>query len=141
MRSLINSVKEIKYLPAILFFGWAFLILIFSVVPNSNLQPPSQDDSGFRWDYLQHGGVFFVLSILFGFWKCIQQRICTRKVIMIFAGIGLLYAFFTEVLQLFIESRTFNPLDILFNGLGLILGIGCFWIIFSIDFFATHDET
>lgn len=109
-----------KYFWQTAFFGWAVILLILSVIPYSGLIEQSHERSHFRWDYLEHFAVFAVFALLFGLWK---RKIKVKKnEILWFLFSGSLYANVTELIQFFVEGRTVNPLDILFNLAGLYAG-------------------
>ncbi|MDF1573522.1 MAG: VanZ family protein [Bacteroidales bacterium] len=112
----------LKYFWAAGFFSWATLILVLSVLPTNEMIKKSNEDSTFRWDYLEHFGVFVVFALLFGFWRSSTTGEMNRE-LLYFLIMGSIYASFTEVVQLWIDGRTFNPLDLLFNLLGLLIGI------------------
>ena len=101
------------------FFLWSILIIFFSVMPGEDLVKLGNEDSGFRWDYLEHFAVFSLFSILFLLW--LRNR-PAKKVFIALLIVGISFASFTELLQLFIESRSFNYIDILFNIAGLHTG-------------------
>ncbi len=108
-----------QLLLAISFFLWSILIIFFSVIPGDDLVNLGNEDSRFRWDYLEHFAVFSLFAILFLLW---QRNNPTRKVFIALLITGISFASFTELLQLFIESRSFNYIDLLFNIAGLHSG-------------------
>ena len=103
----------------ILFIAWSILIIVFSVIPNDSLAKMGIDNSGFRWDYLEHFGVFVLFSTLYLQWRIADP---VKKRIWGLIIIGVVFAASTELFQLFIQSRSFNYLDLLFNIAGLPIG-------------------
>ena len=104
----------------ILFLAWSALIIILSVIPNDGLSKMGIDNSGFRWDYLEHLSVFILFSVLYLLWRkddTVKKRVAGLIII------GVLFAACTELFQLFVESRSFNYLDLLFNLAGLLIGM------------------
>jgi VanZ family protein len=95
------------------------LIIVFSVMPDDSLAKMGIDNSGFRWDYLEHFGVFVFFSILYLQWRKADP---VKKRIWGLIIIGVIFATSTELFQLFIQSRNFNYLDLLFNVAGLPIG-------------------
>jgi len=68
------------------------------------------------WDKLNHFVAFFVLYVLLTF---------TFRKIDIFHRfiISLTFGFFIEIIQYLLPNREFSLLDILANGIGIVLGI------------------
>ncbi len=110
-----------KYFWPTAFFGWAVVLVILSIIPTSSFIYKSNDPDKFRWDYVEHFGVFVVFGILFGLWR---RKLSTNKnrEFIWFLIMGSIYAASTEVLQLFVDGRTFNPIDLYMNLGGLMLG-------------------
>ncbi len=104
----------------ILFFAWSCLIILFSALPDDGLVKLGSENSDFRWDYLEHLSVFTLFSFLLLQWRNADP---VRKRIYLLFISGILFASLTELSQLFIESRSFNYVDLLFNFAGLPLGI------------------
>ncbi len=102
-----------------MFIAWSILIIVFSVIPNDSLAKMGIDNSGFRWDYLEHFGVFVLFSTLYLQWRIADP---VKKRIWGLIIIGVVFAASTELFQLFIQSRSFNYLDLLFNIAGLPIG-------------------
>jgi VanZ family protein len=114
------------------FFGWAVLLIILSVIPTSSLIETEENKlSSFRLDYLIHFGVFFVFSVLYGFWRLKGPAQNKRQELLLFLATGTLYAIATELLQHFVEGRSVNPLDALLNMAGLYAGTTIFYFIFN----------
>ena len=69
--------------------------------------------------------VHFLLYFVFGVLLALGRRFAVSppSLLRVFI-IGLLYALSDEVHQLFVPGRTFEPADILADGLGLLIGIG-----------------
>lgn len=103
----------------ILFITWSCIIIIISIVPGDGLVKLGVNNSGFRWDYIEHFFVFFLLAILFLQWRKNDTR---NKRIRLLLLIGGLLAISTELSQLFIQSRSFNYIDLLCNLAGLPIG-------------------
>lgn len=104
-----------KYFWMAAFFGWAAIILILAVIPYSANVGENMKETSFRWDYVQHLGSFAVFALLYGLWQ--KQKNLWWLIIA-----GSIYALSTEAVQLFIESRSFNPVDMIMNVGGLFVG-------------------
>ena len=107
-----------------LFFFWLVSIVVISSLPK--LSDPDIEwlsDFQIRLDYLFHFGAFALLAL---FW-CIsyflknvdyslKKRVRFFLLLMVFAALD-------EAHQIFIPGRSFNPIDLLFNELGLSVSI------------------
>lgn len=102
-----------------LFLAWSCLIIVLSVIPNDGLTKMGIDNSGFRWDYLEHLSVFILFSVLYLQWR---KDDSLKKRVTGFIIAGVIFASCTELFQLFIQSRSFNYLDLLFNLAGMPIG-------------------
>lgn len=116
MRQLIT-----KYFWATAFFGWALILIVLSIISTSSLIEESNDPDKFRWDYLEHFGVFVVFGVLFGFWRRTMKGAKTKE-LLYFLLLGSVFASCTELLQLFVDGRTFNPVDMILNVAGVGIG-------------------
>ncbi len=81
-----------------------------------------EEESGPRWDYFEHFFLYLAIPILYFFSKGAYLNRIIKKTYQIFL-IGLLFACLTELQQFFIEGRTFNPVDLVLNTSGFIIGI------------------
>jgi VanZ family protein len=117
-----GSEKLAKLFWSAAFFGWTTMLLITSVVPTTGLEPEGGSKSNFRWDYPLHFIVFLILPLLFVYWRNSTRNVNRKSELGWFLLIGTIYAGFTEAIQLFIESRSFNPVDLLYNITGVIAG-------------------
>lgn len=111
-----------------MFIGWAIAIFIGSVIPTTGFEPASSRESNFRWDYPLHFLVFLILALLFGYWRGAKVIRNIKKEVTWFLIAGSGYAVLTESIQLFIESRSFNPLDLIYNVLGVLSGTLLAWL-------------
>lgn len=116
-----KNTQLFRYFWTIAFFGWAAILLILSVLPSTDIITQTNEASRFRLDYLEHFIVFMIFGLLFGFWRrdLLQSRNRETHFFLFFGGI---YAASTELVQIVIESRSFNPADLYFNLGGLLLG-------------------
>lgn len=120
--------RLINYFWAAAFFGWAVIILVLSIIPTSGLIEESNDPDNFRWDYVEHFGVFVLFAVLFGLWRrgrlgCGVRGAGYRLRVAGCWVPGAGYAVFTEVLQIWVDGRTFNPVDMYFNLGGFVVGL------------------
>ncbi|MBN2519725.1 MAG: VanZ family protein [Bacteroidales bacterium] len=114
--------KRIFKLTGYLFWFWAILIIVLSVIPYQNKLTETTREGSIRFDYLEHLIIFFLLSILFVFWKRKNLKIF-NLLFLIYLISGLLFASFMEIVQLYIPNRTFNLIDMAYNSAGIIMGL------------------
>lgn len=99
-------------------FGWCGLIFYFSGIPNLN--------SGLGvWDTIlrkcAHMTEYFILTFLL--YRALKGTFTLRfaVLILIAAGLSLLYAVSDEVHQLFVVSRSGNIRDVMIDSVGIII--------------------
>jgi len=100
----------------ILLGGWLFAILVLSVLPFKQEKQIELVGMPFRLDYLEHFAVFFILGFLY----VLRTKMnFPRRLNEMFLLI--VYAVITEVIQLLIPGRTFNPWDLIYNVSGFVI--------------------
>jgi VanZ family protein len=117
------KLRNSKRIAGVLFWAWLVFILIMTLIPKLPVDPDSDKSLilGFiRLDYLVHFGVFGILGFLLGIWQI--EKIKRKKSIIFIFLFGLLFAYFDEFLQVFIEGRTYNIFDFYYNGIGFVIG-------------------
>ena len=109
-----------RRLLATLFFIWLIALLALTYWPD--LAEAKAAEEGFRTDYLGHFGFYAALVFFFLLWQRFRgKRISGAFVLqVILAGIALGAA--TELTQQFVPGRSLNPVDMLFNCLGVLAG-------------------
>jgi len=107
----------------VLLFVWAIVLFILLVIPPTEHITEINEKDSFRWDYLEHFGAFGLLTVLFVLWRSGISGNRKRREVRLYLITALTYAASTELIQLFIESRTYNPVDLLLNIAGVIAGI------------------
>jgi len=116
----------------ILFFIWTILLILLSVIPNSD-SLLDQDISEFRWDYLEHFVFYFILTFFYIFWRSNQKYTIRITELILFLIAGFIFCWLTEYIQIFIPGRSFNILDMASNMAGMIAGIFiCYYLILRI---------
>ncbi|MFP4556472.1 MAG: VanZ family protein [Bacteroidales bacterium] len=109
-----------KYFFRVAFLIYIVLILWVSLNPSAGISKVDFNESTYRVDYFLHALAFLTLPILAFF----ASSTCkTTKLWWVLIGVSTIIAIGTEYLQLVVPDRTFNPLDILSNVGGLIVGI------------------
>ena len=103
--------------------GWTFFILAACSIPGRDLPRVGVPD----FDKLAHVGVFLVFGML---WMRALHLPVARRTGAVVAG-GLAYAVFTEIYQGWLPfERTPDPFDALANALGLLLGVGVYYVLY-----------
>jgi VanZ family protein len=102
-----------EQLTKVLFWGWFALLAIVSLLPGKALDetPVMLSATGF-WEHMLAYGVLAVLGV---------RAYSGRRVGMILAAV-LVVSIGFEVIQLLFLGRTFNPMDVVANGIGLGTG-------------------
>lgn len=103
--------------------GWALILLVLSIIPTSKVIRESNNPDRFRWDYLEHFSLFFILGLLMVMWQRKLKFKRRKELLALSLIIGTIYAASLELIQLFVPGRTFNPIDMYLNIAGLLLGI------------------
>jgi len=116
----------------LIFWIWAAVILWLSLSPPSGIISYSLNYTDFRLDYTLHV-VGFILPPIFSHFA--SGKNSNHHLWWIFIGISFLLAIGTEFLQMLIPGRRFNPLDIVFNIMGLAIGLITVYIFFRKNHF------
>ena len=116
MRKLLEQKKLFK----ILFWIWGLIIFVLSSLPNIPTQKINIWDEPFRLDYIEHFGVFAIWAGLFVIWKMKDIDEFSIKAHKWFILGTVIFASADEIHQIWIPGRTFNPLDLIYNTLGLV---------------------
>jgi len=117
-----NKLLQQKKLFKVLFWVWGLIIFILSSLPNIPKQEIDIWDEPFRLDYLEHFGVFAIWASLFVIWRMKDIGSFSMKNHLWFMMGTILFAALDEIHQIWIPGRTFNPLDLIYNVLGLLMG-------------------
>ncbi|MBC8485517.1 MAG: VanZ family protein [Bacteroidetes bacterium] len=104
------------------FWLWLAALLILSYYPKLPTTKIEIGDEIIRLDYIGHLIFYAVLIILFLLWKADSEFKTPGRIFIFSLLVGLAFASINEISQLFIPERTFNPLDLIYNCLGIILG-------------------
>jgi VanZ family protein len=122
----------------LVFWGWFMLILALNVIPlgdtaNQALHSTLFEDFNFlRLDYLVHffTFLFFMVPILLG--AMIDKPVFKEKAPLKYALLIIPSAIVFEALQFFVPFRKFNPIDMIYNLAGALLG--CLIVFISLKF-------
>ena len=107
----------------VFFWLWLLFILVISSTPNLPDLKLQLDESVIRIDYAIHFIEYFVLVSFFLIWRIKINLNPTIIIILLTLLIGMVTGFADEFHQKIIAGRTFNPVDMLSNFLGVIAGV------------------
>jgi hypothetical protein len=117
------TLNRLRQLSAILFWIWSAIILIVSISPGAGVGSAIIGDYKFRLDYPLHALGFIPLPVL----SWIRMGCIRNSPDQSGYRIAIIFCFFlaivAEVLQIFVPTRSFNPLDIVSNSSGVVLGV------------------
>ena len=107
----------------VFFWLWLLFILVISSAPNLPDLKLNIDESIIRIDYAIHFIEYFLLASFFLIWRININLNPTIIIILLTLLIGMATGFADEFHQKIIIGRTFNPIDMLSNFLGVIAGV------------------
>ena len=113
---------NLKPLWLILFILWTVLLTVVSVCPDSNKVIISTD-SGFRWDYLEHFVAYLIFGGLYILWRSRSDFTLKGLEMAMLIAITCIFSILTEYVQILIQDRTFNVMDMAFNVGGVLASI------------------
>ena len=121
----ILSIIYNKRLLRILFWIWFVIIIVLADIPNLTTGRDRLHEWGFeiRLDYIAHFLLYFVFSFLFICWKVDEKFNINELLLLGFIIGGLVLGVVDEYHQKVVPGRTFNPVDMFYNVLGLVCGI------------------
>jgi VanZ family protein len=96
-------------------------LFIFSILPSIPGREDKTGDSSWRIDYLMHFSMFFMLGAITVIFS-LKNKMTTKKALVLFLAI-ISYSAVSEIIQIYIPGRSFNPVDLLLNEAGFIAGI------------------
>ena len=110
-------------LSKILFFFWLFAITFISLVDYSSISGLVLS-KGFGTGFWLHAFGYFIAGLLFllAFGKKGHAYLLSALTALFLLGV------LFEIAQLHIPKRSFNPVDIAANGLGLIVFYVCYYL-------------
>ena len=105
----------------VLFWLWAILVLVLSIIPYQNKRIEPEQEEVIRIDYLLHLVVFFILSFLFILWNKEKIKIFNQLALLYLIN-SLIFSFIVELVQLYVPNRTYNIIDVIYNTMGILVG-------------------
>ena len=113
-----NKNKVINYA----FWFWFIMVIILSVLPGTPKSRINLWGLDFRMDYVEHLVVYFILGLLYVNRK---RRLVSETTLIkvLYILMWMIFAIVMELVQKFIAGRSFNPNDMYYNVIGIILGL------------------
>ena len=105
------------------FWIWLIFILVISSTPKLPDLKLQLDESVIRIDYIIHFIEYFLLVGFFLIWRIKINLNPTILIILLTLLIGMATGLVDEFHQKIITGRTYNPIDMLSNFLGVIAGV------------------
>jgi VanZ family protein len=116
---------------SVIFLGYLIFLTIYSVIPTASMSE-KYGIGGFelRLDYWLHMGAYFGVAFLFLLWQF--NSLVDKRIFFIgLTWLGCeLFAYATELIQLFVPGRTYNVYDFVANTSGIVMAY-LFFIIFK----------
>ena len=106
-----------------LFIIWTLLIIYMSVRPGSN-ELLNKHFFEIRMDYLLHFLAYFAFGLLYVLWRANRQFEIKSIELAILTATAISFSILIEYIQLLIPGRFFNVVDMIYNFLGVICGVG-----------------
>ena len=116
---ILEILDQNKRILNFLLLVYFILILLISVVSFAgNVSLNKQHVFMLRLDYLIHVLFFIPWMPL----ACLRWGNEVKRVFWILLGAGLIMALFSESVQFYIPGKSFNPIDLLANEVGVVIG-------------------
>ena len=106
-----------------LFIIWTLFIIYMSVRPSAN-EILKKHLFEMRMDYLMHFFAYFVFGSLYVLWRANRQFKIKSIELAILIATAISFSILIEYIQLFIPTRAFNVVDMFYNFIGVIGGVG-----------------
>jgi VanZ family protein len=104
-----------RFIKSLILAIWIAGITILSIIPYSKNEVPFYQLT--KSGMVLHFAGYFVASALF-YW--VFRKDTLSSILFLFLSI-FLFSVFLEIIQLYLPDRTFNPMDIVANGLGIFI--------------------
>ena len=105
---------------------YCLLILLTSIISfNGNLSLNKKYVYGLRLDYLIHAVIFIPWMTLAN----LSWDGGRKKLLWTAFGVGFCLAFISEIVQIYIPCKVFNPMDMLANVVGVMIGVVIFLLV------------
>lgn len=94
-----------------------------------------------RMDYLLHFLAYFTFGSLYVLWRGNRNFEIKSTELAILSAAAISFSILMEYLQLLIPGRSFNVVDMLYNMIGVICGVGITYFFIVRQFLKKRDYT
>jgi len=117
------TVKHMN-LPKTVFLVWLVALAVLNVYPfDENISNIFGGNKlVFRLDYLLHAALVLGFAWIYIWSKLIREHIFREKEALLIIAVSLLAAMLLEGIQYYLPYRKFNPMDMLSNVFGAVIG-------------------
>ena len=122
-----------------LFAAWTLFIIYMSVRPSPG-ELLKKHIFEMRMDYILHFGAYFTLGALYVLWRGNRQFEIRGIELAIFSATAISFSVLIEYIQLLIPGRAFNIIDMVYNVLGVICGVGFTYFYIVRHFLRKRDK-
>jgi VanZ family protein len=113
----------------ILFFILLAALLALTYYPDlPDIKVRIRDD-WFRLDYIGHLGFYAAIAASFIIWRSGWRGKIAKRLLLFTVFGGILLGIVTEFSQLAVPGRSFNPVDMVYNCLGILLGVAVAYVL------------
>lgn len=112
-----------KLLWLILLIAWTTLIIYMSLRPGAN-ELLKKHFFEIRMDYMLHLLAYFTFGSLYVLWRGNSNFEIKYIELAIITAAAIAFSILLEYFQLLIPGRSFNVVDMLYNTLGTVCGVG-----------------
>jgi VanZ family protein len=113
---------NLRIISAIAFFILLAALLALTYYPDLPDLKVRLKDEWFRLDYIGHFAFYAALAVSFLVWRAGWRKKIPWKILVITLIAGLALGTFTEYSQQMTAGRSFNPFDMMYNSIGVVLG-------------------
>lgn len=106
-----------------LFIAWTLFIVYMSLRPGAN-EILKKQFFELRMDYMLHFIAYFTFGSLYVLWRGNRNFEIKRLELAILIAAAISFSILMEYFQLLIPGRAFNVVDMVYNTIGVIFGVG-----------------
>ncbi|NLO11354.1 MAG: VanZ family protein [Candidatus Cloacimonetes bacterium] len=109
-----------------LFWLWLIVVIVINIIPIGNAANKSLNTNKlgrFRYDYLAHTAIFLCFGFIWIVGSIMRVQWFKTYPLLKFYSIVFVAAIALESIQYIIPWRSFNPMDLIANLLGAVLGL------------------
>ncbi len=123
-----------------LFIAWTSFIIYMSLRPGAN-EILKKQFFEIRMDYLLHFIAYFALGSLYVLWRGDRNFEIRSIELALLTAAAISFSILMEYFQLLIPGRAFNVVDMVYNTLGVVCGVGFTYFYIVRHFLKKRDYT